>query len=109
MVRYVKFCEVNMKKKKILIFIDWFLPGYKAGGPIQSIANFVNNFGDIFDISIVTSNKDLGATKPYDGIKSNVWVVKDNYRVKYLDKKTLINEMNIFNEKLIHQFNFECK
>ena len=89
MVRYVKFCEVNMKKKKILIFIDWFLPGYKAGGPIQSIANFVNNFGDIFDISIVTSNKDLGATKPYDGIKSNVWVVKDNYRVKYLDKKHL--------------------
>ena len=91
-----------MKKKKILIFIDWFLPGYKAGGPIQSIANFVNNFGDIFDISIVTSNKDLGATKLYDGIKSNVWVVKDNYRVKYLDKKHL----NISNYRFLLKEDF---
>ena len=64
MVRYVKFCEVNMKKKKILIFIDWFLPGYKAGGPIQSISNFVNHFGTVFDISIITSNKDLGLLSP---------------------------------------------
>jgi glycosyltransferase involved in cell wall biosynthesis len=90
MVRDVKFGEVQMKKKKILIFIDWFLPAYKAGGPIQSISNFVNHFGAVFDISIVTSNRDLGATNPHDGIESNVWIVKDNYRIKYFDKKYLL-------------------
>jgi len=26
-------------KKKILVFIDWYLPGYKAGGPVRSMAN----------------------------------------------------------------------
>ncbi|ARV06357.1 hypothetical protein BTO04_06420 [Polaribacter sp. SA4-10] len=78
-----------MKKAKLLIFIDWFLPGYKAGGPIQSISNFVNHFGAIFDISIVTSNKDLGATEPYDAIDSNVWIIRDNYRIKYVDKQHL--------------------
>ena len=32
-----------MKNKKVLICIDWFLPAYKAGGPIQSISNMVNH------------------------------------------------------------------
>ena len=76
-------------KNKIIIFIDWFLPGYKAGGPIQSIFNFINHFGDVLDISIVTSNKDLGDTKAYDNIKSNIWIIRSNYRIKYLDKKHL--------------------
>jgi glycosyltransferase involved in cell wall biosynthesis len=89
MVRDVKFGEGSMKKKKILIFIDWFLPGYKAGGPIQSISNFVNHFGAIVDISIVTSNKDLGATEPYENIESNVWIIRGNYRIKYVDKQYL--------------------
>jgi glycosyltransferase involved in cell wall biosynthesis len=78
-----------MKKKKILIFIDWFLPGYKAGGPIQSIANFVSHFGNEFEISIVTSNKDLGATEPYENIESNIWIIRGNYRIKYVDKQYL--------------------
>ena len=43
-----------MQKKKILVFIDWYLPGYRAGGPIQSIANLVNHLDDELDISIVT-------------------------------------------------------
>jgi glycosyltransferase involved in cell wall biosynthesis len=73
-------------KSKILIFIDWFLPAYKAGGPIQSIANFVNHFGAELDISIVTSNKDLGDSEPFKNIEFNVWVVKKNYRVIYLDR-----------------------
>lgn len=75
-----------MKKKSILIFIDWFLPGYKAGGPIQSIANFVNHFGTELEISIVTSNKDLGEVEPYQNVVFNAWIVKENYRIIYLDR-----------------------
>ena len=30
--------------KTILISIDWFLPAYKAGGPIQSVANLVEQY-----------------------------------------------------------------
>lgn len=76
-----------VNRNRILIFIDWFLPGYKAGGPIQSIANFVTHFANELEISIVTSNKDLGDDEPYKNIKFNQWNHRENYRIIYLDKK----------------------
>ncbi|MBI9061941.1 MAG: hypothetical protein JEZ14_08115 [Marinilabiliaceae bacterium] len=47
-----------MPKKKILIFIDWFLPGYKAGGPVRSMANMVEYLMEEYDFFIVTRNTD---------------------------------------------------
>jgi len=63
-----------MPKKKILIFIDWFLPGYKAGGPVRSMANMVSYLADRYDFYIVTRNTDYTETIPYEGISSNQWV-----------------------------------
>lgn len=34
---------------KVLIFIDWFAPGYKAGGPITSNVNIVEHLSDKLD------------------------------------------------------------
>ncbi len=62
------------EKKKILIFIDWFLPGYKAGGPVRSMANMVEYLGDRYDFYIVTRNTDYTETEPYAGVTSNQWV-----------------------------------
>ena len=62
MVCNVEFGEVHMRKKKILIVIDWFLPAYKAGGPIQSVANMANHLKNEFDFWIYTSNRDLNET-----------------------------------------------
>ncbi|SMO35124.1 Glycosyltransferase involved in cell wall bisynthesis [Saccharicrinis carchari] len=62
------------EKKKILIFIDWFLPGYKAGGPVRSMANMVEYLGDRYDFYIVTRNTDYTETVPYDGISPNQWI-----------------------------------
>ena len=53
------------KKIRILIFIDWFLPAYKAGGPIRSIANLVDNLHADFDFYIVTGDRDLGDKNPF--------------------------------------------
>ncbi|MDC1226300.1 glycosyltransferase [Algibacter sp.] len=74
-----------MKKQSILIFINWFLPGFKAGGPIQSVSNLVRHLGDTFDFSIVTSNKDLGDKQPYENLICNSWIDRDHYRIIYLD------------------------
>ncbi|TAJ06839.1 glycosyltransferase [Marinilabiliaceae bacterium JC017] len=61
-----------MQKKKILIFIDWFLPGYKAGGPVRSMANMVEYLKEEYAFYIYTSNKD------HDGEKlkviNNKWI-----------------------------------
>jgi glycosyltransferase involved in cell wall biosynthesis len=88
-------------KLEILIFIDWFLPGYKAGGPIQSISNLTTYLHKHYNISIVTSNKDLGALKPYENIVFNEWVKKPNYRVIYLDieNQTMKRYKALFKEK----------
>jgi glycosyltransferase involved in cell wall biosynthesis len=60
-------------KKKILIFIDWYLPGYKAGGPIQSVANLVEHLKEEYDFLVVTRNTDYCESIPYPGVKSDQW------------------------------------
>ena len=79
-----------MTKKKILVFIDWFLPGYKAGGPIQSVANLVANLKDEFDFSIVTRDTDYCEIIPYTSVKSNEWnILPDGTRVYYFSDSQL--------------------
>lgn len=60
-------------RKKILLLVDWFYPGYKAGGPIQSCRNFAAAMEDSFDINVITSDRDLGDEQAYPGIKTNQW------------------------------------
>ena len=61
-------------KKKILIFIDWFLPGIKAGGPIKSVSALVNHLNSEFDFYIITSNTDFGDKQAYKNLESNAWL-----------------------------------
>ena len=63
----------SIQKKKILILVDWFYPGYKAGGPIQSCRNFVAFMEDTYDLSVVTSDRDAGDDTAYPGIVSDKW------------------------------------
>ncbi|HTI11053.1 MAG TPA: glycosyltransferase family 4 protein [Puia sp.] len=77
-------------KKKILLLTDWYEPGFKAGGPIQSCRNFVRALHDEFEISIITGDRDHGDTQPYQGIAANTWITKDNgVRIWYAGPGTL--------------------
>ncbi len=60
-------------KPRILIFIDWYLPGYKAGGPITSNANMVAHLKDWFEFYIITRDTDYCESIPYSNVTSNVW------------------------------------
>lgn len=75
---------MNSQKKKILIFIDWFLPGYKAGGPIQSVFNLVDRLSDTFDFYVVTSDRDINQNSPYQEVNFNSWTKYKNVNVQYL-------------------------
>jgi glycosyltransferase involved in cell wall biosynthesis len=71
-------------KKKILVSIDWYLPGYKAGGPIKSCANIIRQLKDEFDFSVITSDTDFSDTQPYPHVKPNEWnILEDGTRVFY--------------------------
>ena len=57
-----------IRRVTVLVFIGYYLPGYKAGGPVRSIANVVETLGDEFEFRIVTSDRDLLDEVPYPGI-----------------------------------------
>lgn len=77
-------------KKKILVFIDWFLPGYKAGGPIRSVANMTEHLSEWFDFYIVTRNTDYTDSEPFPNITPNKWIERDSgVFVYYISKEQL--------------------
>jgi glycosyltransferase involved in cell wall biosynthesis len=75
---------MSNKRLKILVFSDWFLPGFRAGGPIRSLANLVIAL-DRCDFYIVTRITDHHSTTPYPGKKSREWYTFNNHtQVMYL-------------------------
>lgn len=91
-----------MKKPSVLVFIDWYLPGTKAGGPVRSVANLVAHLSDKIDFSIVTTDTDYTETRPYSNIEADNWVSYPNgMRVWYCSKERVGKET--FNRILAEQ------
>ena len=81
----------NVQKKSILIFIDWFTPGYKAGGPTRSMANMSDHLAGDFNLFIVTRNTDYMETEPYHSVIVDKWnLIATNVHVFYASNK-LVN------------------
>lgn len=78
-------------KPKIMIFVARYLPGFKAGGPLRTIAAMVEHCADEFDFNIITGDRDAGEQKPYPGIKVDSWNQVGKAKVFYLPpvKRTL--------------------
>ncbi|MEQ9188113.1 MAG: glycosyltransferase family 4 protein [Cryomorphaceae bacterium] len=70
-------------KKRVLILSDWYVPGFKAGGPITSVHRMVQQLNGSFEFSILTRNTDWHDPHPYD-VPIDVWVKADGALVKYL-------------------------
>ncbi|MCB0793466.1 MAG: glycosyltransferase family 4 protein [Flavobacteriales bacterium] len=62
-----------MKKPRVLVFIDWYHPGYRAGGPVRSLVNMVDHLRDRVDFHIVTRDTDYTMVEPYPGIEADRW------------------------------------
>lgn len=74
-------------KKRILIFADYYLPGYKAGGPIQSISNIVELLGDKYEFNVVTGDRDWSECEDYKNININCWNDVGKAKVYYLSQE----------------------
>ncbi len=79
-------------KKTILILCDWFLPGYLAGGPIQSIATLTKQLGNDIDFKIITTDRDFKSNKPYDNVKVNEWTNFEGRDVFYVSPEKMNSE-----------------
>jgi glycosyltransferase involved in cell wall biosynthesis len=60
-------------KKTILILNPHYLPGFKAGGPIQSIAGLVEKLKDEYDFKIICGDRDWGDRQPYASEPMGCW------------------------------------
>ena len=85
-------------KPKVLLFVDWFWPGFRAGGPIQSCINLIRALKDYVDFSVITNDRDLGMDEPYPNVLINKWqltpegtrVFYASPKITYLELKTIV-------------------
>lgn len=69
-------------KPKIVVFIDWYVPAYKAGGPIRSVYNLIETLYTSYDFYVITSNSDIDC-EPLSEIETNKWVKQSKANVIY--------------------------
>jgi glycosyltransferase involved in cell wall biosynthesis len=78
-----------MSNPTILMPIDYYLPAYKAGGPIRTLSNLVKYLGEEFTFKIITRNHDFQGEEPFQGILTNSWQKVGNALVLYLSPDSL--------------------
>lgn len=84
----------------IFITIPWFLPAYRAGGPIQSVANLVEHFSEGVQYRIFCGNTDLNG-EPLEGIETGKWLPYNDYtQVWYADKEEISKTITTQTEKI---------
>ena len=84
--------------KKILIFIDSFLPGCKGGGPVTSVLNLALLLNNNLKILICTRNHDFGNSKVYSNIESNTITKFEGVSVIYLSKMNIPSITRVVDE-----------
>lgn len=79
----------NTVKIRVLCFIDYYYPGYRAGGPMRTIKNMVVALAPEIDFHIFTRDRDLGATIPYEGLHVDAWNQIGPAKVFYASPRSL--------------------
>ncbi|MGN6605074.1 MAG: glycosyltransferase [Ginsengibacter sp.] len=59
--------------KKIFITIPWFVPAFRAGGPVQSMDNLVKEFNEGVEYYVYCGDTDLNGAE-LENITTNAWV-----------------------------------
>ncbi len=76
--------EDQPNRPKVLVFCDFYFPGYKAGGPVTTLRNVVRKLSNRFEFQIVTRDHDLGETTPYENVELGNWTSVEGVETLYL-------------------------
>ena len=76
--------EQRTAKIKVLTFMSYYVPGFKAGGALRTLLNMIDALGDEFEFYVVTRDRDAGETEPYDSVEIDAWQHVGKARVLYL-------------------------
>jgi glycosyltransferase involved in cell wall biosynthesis len=96
---------IKSKRIKILISIDWFLPGTNSGGPVRSYANLIEHLKDDFEFFIITRNTDFGTQVAYEGVTPNTWTTFNDYTQIYYISDSQLNKSHF--KKIFDSVSFD--
>lgn len=68
---------------KVICVVDYYLPGFKGGGPIRTIANLRRQLSESVEIAIFTRDRDLGSGSRYKGIHPDNWINAEDGPIYY--------------------------
>ena len=84
---------------KVLIVADWYLPAYKAGGPVRSLSNLVATMTNAgFEFCVLTRDRDLSDVAPYSNVVLDTWIKVGNAKVLYTSDSSMRNFRRRINE-----------
>jgi len=91
---------MQQKKPIILALVHYYLPGFKSGGPVRSIANLVDQLSDVFDFRIITLDRDKFDKNSYPNVTINSWNSIGKAQVYYISENKIIshNYVKLFSE-----------
>jgi glycosyltransferase involved in cell wall biosynthesis len=68
---------------RVLATADYFEPGFRAGGPVRSLALLVDTAPPGVDLALITRDRDVNAAEPYPGL-SGSWIRRGRADIFYL-------------------------
>lgn len=63
----------SLEPARILTFVKYYLPGYRSGGPVRSLASMVQGLRSKFEFLIITSDRDALVDRPYENVQVGEW------------------------------------
>lgn len=61
------------RRPRVLLFARYYLPGFKAGGPIRTISNIVQVLGSEIEFSIYTGDRDILDSQEFSSVSVGRW------------------------------------
>jgi glycosyltransferase involved in cell wall biosynthesis len=72
---------------RVAALVDYYLPGYKAGGALRTVANMAVQLADEIDFRVVTRDRDYTETEPYPTASAGRWTEVGGTPVRYLSPR----------------------
>ncbi|EQD29372.1 glycosyl transferase, group 1 family protein, partial [mine drainage metagenome] len=72
------------RRPVVCVLMRYYLPGYKAGGPVRSVANMIEALGEDFDFRVICLDRDHMEDAPYEGAVPGLWQQVGKASVRYV-------------------------
>ncbi|HEX6036565.1 glycosyltransferase, partial [Longimicrobium sp.] len=69
---------------RVAALIDYYLPGYKAGGALRTVGHMAAQLADALDFHVISRDRDMLDTAAYSGLVPGAWSAVAGTPVRYL-------------------------